>query len=237
MGEIDVGEIAIFMVSTYNKKRGKKMDEKIIEKVKVRVMSSMLHRNVLGALGMLLPVFSIIGGLFVKNKPESWWYSISVTYYITPALPIILGSCGIFLLCYRSYEKIDTIINVLSGIFAFGVVLFPCENPYGIEYVGYFQLPVAVSNVIHSASAMLLFALLAYNIGWLFTRGQNQLNNKIYKLCAWAMIVIMALFVLLSIVRACGVNIPGFLTMIVEAVLLLIFGFAWLVKGRLFKFN
>ena len=213
------------------------MDETSKEKIKEKVRSSLLHRNVLGSLGMLLPFFSIIGGLFVRNKPESWLYSISVTYYITPALPIILGACGIFLLCYRSYEKIDTIINVLSGIFAFGVVLFPCENPYGIEYVGFFQLPVGVSNVIHSACAMLLFALLAFKIAWLFTRGQNQLNNKIYKLCAWAMIVIMALFVLLSIVRACGVNIPGFLTMIVEAVLLLIFGFAWLVKGRLFKFG
>ena len=213
------------------------MNEEIKEKVKVRAMSSMLHRNVLGALGMMLPVISIIGGLFVRNKPESWWYSISVTYYITPALSIILGACGIFLLCYRSYEKIDTIINVLSGIFAFGVVLFPCENPYGIEYVGFFQIPVGVSNVIHCASAMLLFALLSYNIGWLFTKGQNQLNNKIYKVCAWAMICIMALFVILSIVRVCGLNIPGFLTMIVEAMLLLIFGFAWLVKGRLFKFN
>ena len=212
------------------------MDEKTIEKVKVKAMSSLLHRNVLGGLGMLLPVISIIGGLFVRNKPESWWYSISVTYYITPALPIILGSCGIFLLCYRSYEKIDTIINVLSGIFAFGVVLFPCANPYGIEYVGYFQIPVRVSNVIHCASAMLLFALLAFNIGWVFTRGKNELNNKIYKVCAWSMIVIMVLFVILTIVRMCGVNIPGFLTMIVEAVLLLIFGFAWLVKGQLFKF-
>ena len=208
-----------------------------MEKVKVRAMSSLLHRNVLGGLGMLLPVFSIIGGLFVRNKPESWWYSISVTYYITPALPIILGACGIFLLCYRSYEKIDTIINVLSGIFAFGVVLFPCDNPYGIEYVGFFQIPVGVSNGIHSACAMLLFALLSYNIGWLFTKGQNELNNKIYKVCAWSMIVIMALFVILIIVRSFGVSIPGFLTMIVEAMLLLIFGFAWLVKGRLFKFN
>ena len=213
------------------------MDEKIIEKVKVRAMSSLLHRNVLGGLGMLLPFFSILGGLFVRNKPESWWYSISVTYYITPALPVILGACGIFLLCYRSYETIDTIINVLSGIFAFGVVLFPCANPYGIEYVGYFQIPVAVSNVIHSASAMLLFALLSYNIGWLFTKGQNELNNKIYKACAWSMIVIMALFVILSIMRACGFDIPKFLTMIVEVVLLLLFGFAWLVKGRLFKFS
>ena len=213
------------------------MDEKLMEKVKVKAMSSLLHRNVLGGLGMLLPVISIIGGLFVKNKPESWWYSISVTYYITPALPIILGACAIFLLCYRSYEKIDTIINVLSGIFAFGVVLFPCANPYGIESVGFFQIPVGVSDVIHSICAMLLFALLAYNIGWLFTKGQNQLNNKIYKVCAWSMIVIMALFVILIIVRSFGVSIPGFLTMIVEAMLLLIFGFAWLVKGRLFKFN
>lgn len=213
------------------------MDENTNEKIKEKVRSSLLHRNVLGALGMLLPVFSIIGGLFVRNKPEAWWYSISVTYYITPALPVILGACAIFLLCYRSYETIDTIINVLSGIFAFGVVLFPCENPYGIEYVGFFQIPVGASNVIHSACAMLLFALLAYNIGWLFTRGQNQLNNKIYKFCALAMIAIMALFVILSIVRACGAGIPEYLTMIVEAVLLLIFGFAWLVKGQLFNFS
>ena len=213
------------------------MDEETIEKVKVRAMSSLLHRNVLGGLGMLLPLFSILGGFFVRNKPESWWYSISVTYYITPALPIILGACGIFLLCYRSYEKIDTIINVLSGIFAFSVVLFPCENPYGIENVGYFQIPVGVSNVIHCVSAMLLFALLSYNIGWLFTKGHNELNNKIYKICAWSMICIMALFVILIILRSCGVSIPGFLTMIVEAMLLLSFGFAWLVKGRLFKFN
>ena len=212
------------------------MDEQTIEKVKVKAMSSLLHRNVLGGLGMLLPFFSIIGGLFVRNKPVDWWYSISVTYYITPALPIILGSCGIFLLCYRSYEKIDTIINVLSGIFAFGVVLFPCANPYGMEYVGYFQIPVGVSNVIHCASAMLLFALLAFNIGWLFTKGQNQLNNKIYKICAWAMIGIMALFVIILIAGSFGLNYPRYLTMIVEAILLLLFGFAWLVKGQLFKF-
>ena len=212
------------------------MDEETKAKIKEKARSSLLHRNVLGGLGMLLPVFSILGGLFVRNKPESWWYSISVTYYITPALPIILGSCGIFLLCYRSYETIDTIINVLSGIFAFGVVLFPCENPYGIEYVGYFQIPVGVSAVIHSVCAMLLFALLAYNIGWLFTRGKNELNNKIYKVCAWTMIVIMGLFFIVIIAGLFGFKYPKFLVMIVEAVLLLIFGFAWLVKGQLFKF-
>ena len=213
------------------------MNNKIKEKVKERARSSMLHRNVLGALGMLLPVFSILGGLFVKNKPESWWSSISVTYYITPALPIILGSCAIFLLCYRSYNTIDTVINVLSGIFAFGVVLFPCANPYGIEYVGYFQIPVNISDKIHCASAMLLFALLAFNIGWLFTRSSNELNNKIYRFCSYAMIMIMAIFVIIIVAGLFGLNYPKWLTMVVEAVLLLLFGFAWLVKGHLFNFS
>ncbi len=38
------------------------MDENTNEKIKEKVRSSLLYRNVLGALGMLLPVFSIIGG-------------------------------------------------------------------------------------------------------------------------------------------------------------------------------
>lgn len=45
-----------------------------------------------------------------------------------------------------------------------------------------------MSSLLHrnvlGALGMLLFALLAFNIGWLFTRGQNELNNKIYKVCS-----------------------------------------------------
>ena len=69
-----------------------------------------------------------------------------------------------------------------------GVVLFPCKGPYDYPYVGFFQLPVDVSNIIHSICALLLFVFLSYNIGWI--------------------------------------------VMIAEALLLLFFGFAWLVKGQ-----
>ena len=51
------------------------------------------------------------------------------------------------------------------------------------------------------------------------------------------MIVIMGLFFIVIIAGLFGFKYPKFLVMIVEAVLLLLFGFAWLVKGRLFKFN
>ena len=204
------------------------MDEKVIEKVR----SSLLHRNVLGLLGMLLPFISMFSGLFVRNKVPGWWWSISATYYISPALSIILGASAIFLICYRSYDTIDTVINIISGIFAMGVVLFPCKGPYDYPYVGFFQLPVDVSNVIHSICALLLFVFLSYNIGWLFTRGSNVKKNKIYKFCSYAMIVILSIFLLLKIVGFFGLPIPGWIVMIAEALLLLFFGFAWLVKGK-----
>jgi len=204
------------------------MDEKVIEKVR----SSLLHRNVLGLLGMLLPFISMFSGLFVRNKVPGWWWSISATYYISPALSIILGASAIFLICYRSYDTIDTVINIISGIFAMGVVLFPCKGPYDYPYVGFFQLPVDVSNVIHSICALLLFVFLSYNIGWLFTRGSNVKKNKIYKFCSYAMIVILSIFLLLKIVGFFGLPIPGWIVMIAEALLLLFFGFAWLVKGQ-----
>lgn len=204
------------------------MDEKVIEKVR----SSLLHRNVLGLLGMLLPFISMFSGLFVRNKVPGWWWSISVTYYISPALSIILGASAIFLICYRSYDTIDTVINIISGIFAMGVVLFPCKGPYDYPYVGFFQLPVDVSNVIHSICALLLFIFLSYNIGWLFTRGSNVKKNKIYKFCSYAMIVILSIFLLLKILGFFGLPIPGWIVMIAEALLLLFFGFAWLVKGQ-----
>jgi hypothetical protein len=204
------------------------MDEKVIEKVR----SSLLHRNVLGLLGMMLPFISIFSGLFVRNKVHGWWWSISATYYISPALSIILGASAIFLICYRSYDTIDTVINIISGIFAMGVVLFPCKGPYDYPYVGFFQLPVDVSNIIHSICALLLFIFLSYNIGWLFTRGSNVKKNKIYKFCSYAMIVILAIFLFLKILGFFGLPIPGWIVMIAEALLLLFFGFAWLVKGQ-----
>lgn len=210
----------------------KNQNENAKEKVQELSKGVLIHRNVLGLLGMLLPFISLLGGAFVKDKPASWWYSISVTYYITPALTLILGSCSIFFLCYRSYDKIDTVINSLSGIFALGVVLFPCANPYGIEYTGFFQIPTKVSDVIHTVSAILLFLFLAYNIGFLFTKGRSKKRNIIYKTCSIIMIVVMVIFAFVMIAKNFIPAIPEWIVFVVEVILLFAFGFAWLVKGR-----
>lgn len=190
--------------------------------------SMLLHRNFLGFLGMFLPFMCIIGGLFVENKPVDWWRSISVTYYITPALSIVLGACAIFLMCYRSYETLDTVINILSGIFGICIVLFPCKNPYGLDKVGFFQISVNISHIVHMVCAIIFFALLVFNIYFLFTRGHSKTRNKIYRVCAYIM---TGSIVLYAILKLCKIM-PFFGGMILETILLLCFGFAWLVKGR-----
>jgi hypothetical protein len=55
--------------------------------------------------------------------------SISATYYYEPTITpfmIILGSSGILLMCYKGYDKIDDIVNTVTGIFAECICLFPC---------------------------------------------------------------------------------------------------------------
>lgn len=195
--------------------------------------SMLLHRNFLGFLGMILPFLCILGGLFVDNKTVGWWYSISVTYYITPALSIVLGACSVFLMCYRSYEKIDTVINTLSGIFGLLIILFPCKNPYGFNYVGFFQIPVTVSNIIHLSSAVIFFLLLVFNIYFLFTKGHSRSRNNIYYSCSYIMLGSMILYVILKLLKL----LPDWSVMLLESILLLCFGFAWLVKGRVILSN
>lgn len=82
-------------------------------------------------------------------------HSISATYHvascITPFM-IILGAAGILLICYDGYDKQDSIICTLAGIFALCICLFPCRNlPSAVELgpstlVGTFQLPAVVSG-------------------------------------------------------------------------------------------
>lgn len=190
--------------------------------------SLMRLRNFLGFMGMILPFVALLGGFLVQDKSERWWYSISATYHITPALAVILGSCAFFFLCYRSYDKIDTMVNSLSGAFALGVVLFPCADCAVSQKIGFFQLDKSVSNIIHCSCALLLFVSLGANILFLFSKGKSEKRNIIYRLSGHAMFIIMLTWGVGKIISLW----PDWATIIFETVLLLIFGFAWLVKGR-----
>lgn len=209
--------------------RGVMMNE--IER-KEKAKQYLVLRNVIGFLGCLLPVTSLLGALMSPNIQYSdWWTSISITYYSTPVLIAILSSVSIFLISYRGYNIWDTVINTIAGICGLGVVSFPCEASWldGSTKVGYFWLPIDVTKWFHYTFAAILFLMLAVNSLWLFSKGDNFIKRLIYKLCGWTILIS---FVIFSI-NAIFINYKP-LIIILETVMLFAFGVSWLVKGHMF---
>ena len=193
-------------------------------------------RNLAGFLGMILPWLSLIGAFIVAKSigvPKNFWsgLSISETYYVTPALTGVLTTASIVLMCYDGYDWRDNVITTISGFFGLCIVLFPVRCAAAPELVGFFQLPVDVSNVIHCASSIIFFTLLSINCLFLFTLGesntkQKKFRNAVYRFCGIGMLVDLALML---------IPVKFFAkTFIIEAVALTFFGVSWLVKGQVF---
>ena len=195
-------------------------------------------RNFVGFLGMILPWIALVGTtIFVKSQPEKipsdFWetLSISETYYLTPALAGLLTTAAVVLMCYKGYDWRDELVTTISGIFGLMIVIFPCECPISSNIVGFFQLPVYISNIIHTAAAVIFFLLLAINSMFLFTLGesntkQKHIRNIIYKVCGIGMFCTLPLLII-------PIQFPAKI-FIIETIALTFFGISWLVKGQIF---
>ena len=196
-------------------------------------------RNLCGLLGIILPWIALFSAGIVLDKPEGWWWSISATYYQSPALVGVLVPACIVMMSYIGYDWKDNFITTLTGLFGLGIVLFPCKVDWIADgsAVGFFQLPIELSQIIHTACALLFFLCAAINTLCQFTRhgatmtDRKKVRNVIYRICGWGMIGFEALLVGLVLLGA-----PGWVVMVIEIILLHLFGFAWLVKGEFFPF-
>lgn len=196
-------------------------------------------RNICGLLGGLLPFIAIFSVLLIKDRPEHALYSISATYYLSPALAGVLTAASIVLMCYDGYSLIDNIITTISGVFGIGIVLFPCSVGWhnSTDAVGFFQIAMHTSNMIHCFCASVFFVLLAFNSFFLFTKTDDfnsmtdgkKKRNKVYRICGLGMLIFMILQVLSVVISF----IPGWFTMINEIALLFFFAVSWLTKGGL----
>lgn len=194
-------------------------------------------RNLCGLLGIILPWLALFSaGINLPHPHSEWWWSISATYYQSPALIGVLTPASIVLICYIGYNRLDNWITTLSGIFGLGIVLFPCHVNWIADgtRVGFFQIPIEISNHLHTGCAALFFLLLAYNSFALFTKTGNEpmtpqkrRRNLVYRLCGIGMWTFEGLFAVIVLT-----DMPGYCTMLVEIVLLHLFGISWLVKGE-----
>ena len=197
-------------------------------------------RNLCGLLGILLPWIALFSAGIKLDKATGWWWSISATYYQSDALVGVLVPASIVLMSYIGYERIDNLVTTLTGLFGLGIVLFPCKVgwiPDGSP-VGFFQLPIEFSHILHLSFAALFFLFAALNSLFLFTKhgetmtDRKKVRNTIYRICGWGMIGLEALLVVLGLVFGT----PAWFVMVIEIILLQPFGFAWLVKGEFFPF-
>ena len=192
-------------------------------------------RNYCGLLGMLLPFIAMFSAALTPHEDPSWGYSISATYYQTPALAGILTAASIVLMTYDGYDWRDNLVTTISGVFGIGIVLFPCAVVWKSDRVGFFQLPVDISHIIHCICATAFFLLLGFNSFFLFTLSdgtvtkQKKIRNVIYRLCGIGMLVFM-IWQFITVIA----HMPGWWTMINEIFLLFFFGISWLTKGGIF---
>lgn len=196
------------------------------------------QRRMLGLMGFLLPLTTILGFIGGDRNAEDFWYSISAQYYATSRDFMVgtLFTFGCFLITYLGYDIGDRATCKFSAAMAFGILLFPCNTTAAGPTTGLLNLPTPVSHILHCICAALLFGSFAYMIGWRFTKTDTTLKTTgkqkrdlIYRMCSWIIIAAMAVQVVTSII---GI---GWMTIVNETVMLWSFSFAWEVKGGFIK--
>lgn len=202
------------------------------------------QRRVLGIMILALTPFSVLFGLIgIKYNPDGWWYSISGTYYANSSIIMasIISIATFFFCTYAGYDWRDRVVNLMSGIGLFGLLLFPCGNIGMVASgarVGLFCLPAEISGVIHNISTIIAFIGLFLNEMFLFTLGESEISagkkkrNLVYRICACS---ILAAGVM-STLKSCFDFMPRNTAWIAELISLTGCGIGWLVKGEALKF-
>jgi hypothetical protein len=201
--------------------------------VDARLISYLTLRKFIGLIGILLPFALVIINMLLVRKVVMQG-SMS-GYYYTDVRGVLVGSLcaiGVFLFAYRGYGGWDDMLTDAAGLFAIGVALFPTApvNPSArARDIGY----------VHLACAGLLFAVLAVIALWQFTKtepttertAQKKRRDLVYRICGIVIAVCLVLVPIESLVI--GAPIQRFRPLFwLEAVAVVAFGVAWLVKGQ-----
>jgi hypothetical protein len=203
-----------------------------------RDLSVSAHRQLIGYLGLLLPVvLYLLAGLRLTTGLQPWKLLGSVSaYYYTGAVGVFIGvlfALSLFLFSYRGYEgdRIDRIIGKIAGIAALGVPLFPTKPPLVSLAPGWW---IPIMHTLHLISAIVLFGSFILFAVWLFRQSriprfrdrppEKRARDTVCLVCGIAMILGM---IWAAIASFLGTSIFWPETVAIEG-----FAVSWLAKGE-----
>jgi hypothetical protein len=201
-------------------------------------ISGYTHRQVIGYLGLALPILLVQLEHMRPNALSDNWSGDSISdYYWTGAVPLFVGllaGLSLYLLTYRGYDneshKYDRGAAIIAGIAAAVVALFPTAPPSGIApgltwWADWIK-------VTHAVAAIALFSMFAVFSLWLFRKtapgeqpsADKKRRNAIYLSCGIGILASMAWALVAGLAKR-SIFWP-------ESLALIFFAWSWLVKGR-----
>ncbi|MFG0263963.1 MAG: DUF998 domain-containing protein [Rhodopirellula sp. JB055] len=127
------------------------------------VLSYLDIRRAIGLSGLLLPILLGPGGLLLGIEIQENMSS----YYHTPLRDVFVGTLcaiGIFLFCYRGYDRIENWTANIGSAAAVGIALFPLD--YGSDPL----IQKSLVGYVHTISGGVFFITLAFYSLYLFPR-------------------------------------------------------------------
>lgn len=202
---------------------------------KERINQSDMLRQVLGVMGMALPIVDWFFAVFFGGH-HFLLPSISSTAYMNSGIlfETLVAATGLFLICYTGYDSTDYWLSTASGIGALLLVFFPCS--YDAPVRNFALLPMSITNPIHLIGAMVFFGCLFWMLEFQFTKSApgkdltkaKVKRNRLYKVCGWVMLGGL----IFGFGGARLFNIPWFVYL-GETIALEAFGIGWIVKGSM----
>ncbi|TWU46842.1 hypothetical protein [Rubripirellula reticaptiva] len=207
----------------------------MLDNSSILVVSYITIRRAIGVSGLLLPVLLLIGGLLSGVPVQDNMSS----YYHTGMRDIFVGTLcaiGIFLFCYRGYDRIENWTANLGCVSALGVALFPLD----FNSDPLFQK--SLTGYLHTFSGGVFFVTLAFYSLYHFPRDSRREEEPHLRERTW-IYRLSGSVILLSLVLMGGYlfllsddwkrifNDYNFLFWM-EWVAVWSFAAAWLAKGR-----
>ncbi len=200
-------------------------------------LSGHAHRQVIGYLGLALPILLVQLERIRPNAPSDHWSGTSISaYYWTGAVSLFVGllaALSLFLLTYRGYANEDHAWDrgaaIVAGVAAAVVALFPITPPPGIAPLPWWSGWIAT---LHISAAITLFAMFAFFSLVLFRKSADPGQPPADKRRRNAIYIVCGVGILASMAWAVVAKQSGRSIFWPESVALVFFALSWLTKGR-----